>query len=306
MSSPAMPRSRRAVLVGVALAGVGSVSACSVRLQRDAPAIPGIRTQGPPPDTAAFHAALASSLGLQNIAVTEPKPWGPRLTVMHRQQVTRLLAVMRSNGISPSMPSASPSASPSTSTSTAALGYAEFLGVDTQALQNVRSSTPTNTAMFAALLASYTAAATVVGPAPAWVGLQPTQGMAVTLIPAVRRAVYALEIIAARTPDKDRYLVGSSVLIMSAQRSRLEKAAGASAPPAPLSYRLPIAPINPATSSALARTVLAAVSQAAARSVDAHHGSVDVVRAVVREWAEPTALGWRWGAPLAPFPGLAS
>lgn len=301
-----MPRSRRAVLVGVALAGVGSVSACSVRLQRDAPAIPGIKTQGPPPDAAAFHAALASSQGLLNIAVTGPKPWGPRLTVMHRQQVGRLLAVMRSDGISPPMPSASPSTSRATSTSTVALGRAEFLGVDTQSLRNVRSSTPTNTAMFAALLASYAAAATVVGPTPAWAELQPAQAMAVALIPAVRRAVYALEVIAARTPDKDRYLVGSSVLIMSAQRSRLEEAAGSSAPPAPLSYRLPTAPVSPATNSALARTVLAAVSQAAARSVDAHHESVDVVRAVVREWAEPTALSWRWGAPLAPFPGLAS
>lgn len=301
-SLPPTP-ARRAVLGALALGSVGSLAGCSIRLERGAPAIPGIKTQSPPADTAAFSAALAASQGLTAIAMTAAAPWGSRLTTMHREQATRLVRVMASDGIKPAQSTSSSTSAPSAG-STAALGMAELAAVNPTALQYARVSDPANTSMFCSLLASHVAAASVLGPSPNWHGLLPDLQLALALVPATRRAVYALEVIAAQTPLQERPLVSSAVVTLAATRSRLEAVAGGKAPPAPLSYQLPITPTDAASRSALGRSVLTDLTKTAARATASNHRSVDEVRALVREWGEFTALGWQWGVPMTAFPGL--
>lgn len=221
---------------------------------------------------------------------------------MHRDQASRLVQVMASDGITPAPTATSSATAPSASSSTA-VAEAELAAVNPTALQDARASDPANTSMFCALLASHLAAASVLGLAPNWDGPLPDQQLAVALVPAVRRAVYALEVIAAQTPVKERPLVSTSVVTLTATRSRLEAVVGTNAP-APLSYQLPIAPITAANRSALGRSVLADLTQVAARATAANHESVDAVRTLVRVWGEFTALAWRWGVPVTAFPGL--
>lgn len=303
-SHPPTP-ARRAVLGALALGAVGSVGGCSIRTERDAPAIPGIKTQSPPADSTALSAALSASQVLAALAARTPAPWGPRLAAMHREQARRLVEVMTSVGISPAASAPSSTDAPAMA-STGALGVAEFGQVNPSALQYARASDPSNTPMFCSLLASYTAAATVLGRTHDSQVVVPDQQLAVTLLPAVRRAVYSLEVVAAQTPPKDRDLVTSSVVSLAATRSRLEAAAGAQAPSAPLSYQLQIAPSTAARRTALSQAVLTDLTQAAARATATNRGSTDAARALVREWGEAAALGWRWGVPMTPFPGLAT
>ncbi len=299
-SSEPATHSRRIVLSGLAVAAVAGTSACSVRRERDAPKLPGIEPQGPPADQAALLQALAGARTLAMTAASSAPPWGPKLAVMHRAQVARLTGVIATDGITaPRAPLQTDDAS------MVGLGQLESAQLSPSAWAGAASAIPHNAAMLTALLAASGAAGLTLGVAYPDPGRTPTAKICAELLAPVRLAVYALEVIVARTPLKDRSLPAASVLAMSATRSRLEQGAGGAAPPAAQSYRLQTRPDSAAQRSLLARQVLSDVVHAAARNVPGTRGSVPSLKGVSREWAEALSLSWRWGVTPVAFPGLA-
>lgn len=300
MSTPPTAPARRTVLATLSIGAVGALSGCSVRRERDAPRLPGIKTQGPPEDETALLRALSSARSLAAAAHSAAGPWAPKLTAMHRGEVTRLEGVIATDGISPPVQQQD-----SAKLTVAALAAHEVAHLSRPAWAAAVTAEPDNAVMLSALLAAGAAAARTLGTSPDWPGGAPATRVCVALLPSVRAAVYALQVIAARTPAKDRDMVASSVVTMSTARSRLEQAAADAAPPAPQSYRLPIRPDSTATRSQLGRRVLSDVVVAAARAVPDSRRSVPDLKALSREWSDAISLSWRWGVAPVPFPGLA-
>ncbi|NYJ74172.1 hypothetical protein [Allobranchiibius huperziae] len=292
---------RRTVLGALALGAASSLTGCGIRLQKGSPAVPGIAHQAPPPDQAALLRALASVRGLQVAATRADGLWAPKLDAAYGAAANRLTEVMASDGIRVPTASTTP---PAAALSAAQLGAAIRAGLSPTAYDDAVHANSANTAMLAALLAFDAAGATVQGAAPAWGGEQVSGATAAALLPSVRTAVYGLEIIAARTPARARTLPSAAVVTMDAARSRLEPAAGPKGPPARLVYPLAVQPTTEDARTTLARDLLSDVVTACAAQVGSARGTRGDLLALVHLWSDATALGWRWGLPPEPFPGL--
>lgn len=277
---------------------ISGVSACSVRRERDAPEVPGIEPQGPPADQSALLQALCSARIVAAASASSPQPWGPKFAAMHRAQIVRLTGVIATDGIT-----APPTSLPH-GVSTVELGRLEMAQLGSPAWSGAATAIRENAAMLAALLAASGAAGLTLGTAYPDLGRVPSAKICADLLPSVRCAAYALEVIAARTPLEGRSLPAASVLAMSAARSRLEQGAAGAAPPAVQSYRLPTRPDSPTQRSLLARQVLSDVVRTAARTAANTRGSVPDLKGVSREWSQALSLSWRWGATPEAFPGL--
>lgn len=296
---PPLP-TRRVMLAALAATAVPVLGGCSVRVEKDAPRVPGIRPQGPPADQATLLLALSGARSLVATSSSAPGPWGPKLLTLHRAQVARLLGVVATNGITaPPDPSPSP-----TGVTATALGALEAKHLNPTAWAGAASANPDNAAMLAALLATNAAAATTLETPPSWPLRASSAPICIALLPSVRTAVYALQVIAARTPAGDRSLVTTTVQVMSAARSRLEQGAGRAAPPSAQTYPLPTDPDTQGNRYLLARQVLTGVVDAAARTVPTTRGSVPDLKALTRESSDALSLSWRWGVRPEAFPGL--
>lgn len=289
------------------------LSACGIRLESGAPAIPGLQTQGPPADTPALQATVHSrQLALEGL--TQPsKGLQTAVKPAYEQQVTRLQAVMASAGM-PQATSSPTTGTTSTTSSTPAslVGFETFIrgelsastfariaGVGTDYLPMLAATSALDAAV--ALSPQGVAAA---GHAPAWPTATVPAAVAIGLLPAVRQAVYGLEVIAAKTPLAGRALITATLHTMYPIRAQLEAVAGDGAPPLHSTYALTPAPTTDQARTTLGRQLLTAVVAACADQTPATHGSADHVGALLHVWGTVLSTSWTWGVAPVAFPGL--
>lgn len=173
------------------------------------------------------------------------------------------------------------------------------------ALERLAAVTAENLTMLVSLTAHHGAALSLLGGDPDWPGLPgPAGGAAVALLPGFRAAVYAFEVITARTPAGSRELPETTLRRLRRLATGLEELAGPEAPPPPLGYRLDHDTSTDGGRAALAREVLAALPPTLTARAAEHSGDGAAVAGTVRLLAEVTDLGHRWGLPLDPFPGM--
>lgn len=219
------------------------------------------------------------------------------LASLHRTQASRLKAAL----VTPPDTSRSSDAP----TSVTDLAIAERHGVGTSAIRAAAGATPTSLPTLACLAAFHGAVADRLGHAPTWPDSdQMGHAVARDLLTSVRPCVYALEVIAARTPLKRRARVTASLQVMYAARTRLVQAAGSTVPPPPPDYRLPVQVTDSASATRLARTMLHRVVRDAASQAPRTAGDPAALGALVRLWSEALGPTWQWGASPDPFPGL--
>lgn len=327
--------SRRALLAGLVGAPVAiSLAGCGIRLENDAPDLPGLKTQGPPPDRTVLLGSLRSVQGLLRSAEQAPDDasvWLEPVRVAHRAQVTRLVDVISGLGID--VPSAAGSSSPEPSptgtpapSSTSSPGPAASTSTttsttrrpDAEASRLAKSETTypagaseravwqasdANRTMLVALCASRRAAGSLLsGTAQSRRGTPPRAAAATPIARAIRPAVYGFERIAGRTPLRERDQVAATLRWLSGARTDLNAVVDE---PDRLSYDLPVRVTDGASGRRLARIllgdVLTAVAAQTERVAAEDAGSQDWL---LRVWAAASADHARWGGPLAPFPGL--
>lgn len=108
--------SRRAVLLG--LAGFG-LTGCSIRLEKDAPRVPGVPTQKPPRDAAVLRELVRRLYTVRDAAQGDPRGKSAGLDALHEAQLDRVTKVAASGGIEVPEPTASPSPSATLPSATA-------------------------------------------------------------------------------------------------------------------------------------------------------------------------------------------
>ncbi len=173
------------------------------------------------------------------------------------------------------------------------------------ALERLAAVTADNLGMLTSLTAHHAAGASLLGGDPGWPPLPGPEGeAAVELLPGFRAAVYAFEVITARTPADSRQLPEGTLRRLRRLADGLADLAGPDAPPPPLGYRLEHDTTTPEGRTALAREVLAALPPTLTARAGEHTGDADAVAGTVHLLAEVTDLGRRWGLALEPFPGM--
>ena len=308
------PVTRRGLLgLAGASALTAGLSACSIRLESGAPEIPGIPTQGPPADTAALQATVRSRKGLLESLATPTAGLQAQLRSAYQAQLTRLQAVMASAGI----PEPTASGTGGSSQSPGASGTSAATPASTAPFQTVLDRTVDNTtfARIAAVGTAYTpmlasisavdaAALTASGGSVSWPTTSVPSEVAAALLPAVREAVYGLEVIAAKTALTGRARVTATLHTMYPIRTQLEALAGDAAPPLHSTYVLTPDPSTDQARTALGQHLLTSVVAACADQAEATKGSANHVAALLRIWATVLAASWTWGVAPVAFPGL--
>lgn len=172
-------------------------------------------------------------------------------------------------------------------------------------LERLSEVSADNLAVLSSLTAHRGAVATLLGGDPGWPPLPGPEGEAAeALLPGFRSAVYAFEVITARTPADARELPETTLRRLRPLTRALTELAGPGVPPAPLGYGLDADTTRAEGRTALARQVLAALPPTLTTRAGDHTGDVDAVAGTVRLLAEVADLGRRWGLPIAPFPGM--
>ncbi|WP_406830186.1 DUF4439 domain-containing protein [Pedococcus sp. KACC 23699] len=332
---PPLPTRRTVLALGLRLGGaaavVASLAGCGIRLEDDAPRVPGLPTRKPVPGetfllTLRRHSTdlAAQAKGLGGSTKTVPA----RLSVLHARQAAVLEAELVHLGVPQTVidaPVASPTPGATTSTTAtptgssgsgtttaagpkglAALAASESGDLGPAAVAALAGVGPDTIALAGSLLAQRAAAATLLGapatwPDPSW--SEPS--LAASYLEATRAAAYAFEVVAAQSPTgAQRTLAASTLAALQARQSEQEVLAGASATPPALGYPLPFAVTNPAAARTLAVKVLTDLRAAVARELGSTGGDRGPLGAVVQWLAETEVLASRWGVALAPFPGL--
>lgn len=335
--------SRRALVASLSAAAGLSLTGCGVRLERDAPQVPGLRTQDPPADQDTLLATLGALQRLVRTAESTDQalsPWvGPLLT-MHRSQVSRLVDVMAGLGIdvpsvagsssrppapapsttpsgsgtSPAPPSGAQDTPPPTTTtrSSASTSLAPDVAALARAEQDVPASAglgaawsaePANRAMLLALGVTRHAAVRVLGARPA---------MAYGSVPAAPSAAPLAQAIRPAVYGFEVIAARTPTDQRALVTSTLGWLYGARSAldaaledPARPSYRLPVQVTDQASARRLAQTLLGSVARAAASQVTPTAAQGQARRDwLVRVWSLAAADGWQWGTPPEPFPGL--
>lgn len=332
--------SRRDALRGLILVPAATtLTGCSVRLENDAPDLPVLTTQGPPPDQEALLAALRSVQDLLRLAESTPAnadPWIVPVRAAHRAQITHLVEVMAGLGID--VPSARGSASPSPTPegtptgSTSAPPSGTPSGTSGASSRRDSSTTPEptvtrladaegdfpaaateqaawdaesdNRVMLVSLSAARRAAQLVLGGTPLQPrGSVPTEKPALMLARAIRPAVHGFEQIAARTPYDEREPVLDTLHWLEGARNDLGPVVEERER---TSYDLPRVE-DEAGRRRLARALLGDVLKATASQVHAISAQKSSSQQwTSRVWAWAAADHARWGGPLQPFPGTGS
>jgi len=339
--APARPTRREVAGLGVGALAAISLSACGIRLEDDAPRVPGI-PERKPIAAEAFLLALwrhTSDLehraaGLGGLASGLPA----RLAALHRQQAAVMRAELATLGVPETVlaeaeraeatttsPGPSPTGAVATSTrsgptgastaSTAgtptASGAAELAAEEASDLGPTAIASLTQVASSAvplvgSVLAQRAAAATLLGkpaawPEPAW----SVPSLAATYLETTRSAVYGFEVVAAQSPSGAQHTLATTTLAsLRARAARQEAWAAASAGAPDLAYPLPFAVTTSAAARRLAVAVLTQLRAAVARELGTAGKDTGALGMLVQWLADTEVLASRWGVPLAPFPGL--
>ena len=312
---------RRTVLGGMGLLGLASLAGCGIRLEDDAPALPGIPTRSPIPGEAALVTFLRETVVLADALSRGDSTW-QELAEIHRLQARVIESALRSRGVPEALVSAATSA-PSASTSTTGSSGVAIPGptptpppdrrVPVWEWDSAKAAyglvsvvaddlVPT----LAAIAAARSAGAFALNPKRAPYAPTGSPLSAETVLPLLavtREAVYGMEVVSARADrQSDRALatLGQLRVLVRAQEAN----AGSAAPPTPLGYALPFVVRDDATGARLAKQLLdrLAIAYAAAlpRVVDDRPSAVTVLNWL--GWA--TRTGQAWGLAPVAFPGL--
>ena len=326
------PTRRRVLSMGLQLGGgavvAASLTACGIRLEDDAPRLPGLPTRQPVAGEAWLltlrqHctdlAGQARALGGSSRSVPA------RLATLHTRQAAVLETELLRLGVprtvldapvATATPGASPSATTTTTTSTpssasgaaglAALAAAEATDLGPAAITALGTVVPESMPLAGAVLAQRAAAATLLGEAATWP--EPTwsePSLAASYLESTRAATYAFEVVAAQSPKgAQRTLALGTLATLQARAGQQEALAGAAATPPALGYPLPFTVTTPAAARTLAVRVLTDLRAAVARELASTGGEVGPLGAVVQWLADTEVLASRWGVALEPFPGL--
>ncbi len=332
---PARPIGRRAVLVA-ALGGASLLVGCDIRLESDAPDLPFLpRTPIPGEDVivaaAAGSAALAVSAGAAGSS-----PLLTTLATLHGRQHQVLVAALHARQvpddvISPPSPTPSgstsartPTPSPSASPGDAVAGLANAEAAD---LEDPTRFSPVDAPLrptLVALLAQRYAATVLLGgrppqppptdaptptpePSGASTGPWPDPAAAVPLLVATRSAVYGLEVVAAQAGKRDAALARSSLAAVRSLAAQQVATLGAEAPAPSLGYELPFPVHTPAAARRLGLEVVTRLRRSYGAALGPlGDGAPDPTFVHLPWWlGRVEVLAHRWGADLAPFPGLA-
>ncbi|MEP6854696.1 MAG: DUF4439 domain-containing protein [Pedococcus sp.] len=328
-----LPLPTRRRVLGLALrlgagAFVGaSVAGCGIRLEDDAPRVPGLPTRQPVPGEALLLTLRQRSTDLAAEARAlggSAKALPARLAVLHTRQAAVLETELLRLGVprtilearaATSRPPAPTSATgvttgtPNPSGGTkgpAALAASEATDLGPAAIAGLAEVGPETIPLAGSLLAQRAAAATLLGepatwPDPTW--SEPS--LAASYLESTRAAAYAFEVVAAQSPKgAQRVLAVTTLGTLRARAGQQESLAGAAATPPALGYQLPFTVTTPSAARTLAVTVLADLLAAVARDLGPAGGDVGPLGDVVQWLADTEVLASRWGVALEPFPGL--
>ncbi|GAA2732611.1 hypothetical protein GCM10009867_08840 [Pedococcus aerophilus] len=330
------PTRRRVLSMGLQLGGgavvAASLTACGIRLEDDAPRLPGLPTRQPVAGEAWLltlrqHctdlAGQARALGGSSRSVPA------RLATLHTRQAAVLETELLRLGVPRTVldapvATATPGASTSATTTTAptapstgpssasgaaglaALAAAEATDLGPAAITALGTVVPETMPLAGAVLAQRAAAATLLGEAATWP--EPTwsePSLAASYLESTRAATYAFEVVAAQSPKgAQRTLALATLATLKARAGQQEALAGAAATPPALGYPLPFTVTTPAAARTLAVRVLTDLRAAVARELASTGGEVGPLGAVVQWLADTEVLASRWGVALEPFPGL--
>lgn len=296
---------RRAVLAAALGGSVAGLTGCGIRLESDAPHIPGVKKQGPPADQAVLRKVLHAVTGGATVAAAESSTWAKRLAKIHRAQRDRLTKVMATQGMTPSPAPTDDGSGGTSDTSLAPLDLFEHGAAGEMKL--LAGLSTRNLPMAAAIVVTHAAAAQILGapnnPSGATV---PKAAVAQAILPSLRAATYAFEVIVAKTPLDARKKAEATLTVLRATRATWEASLGKDVPTSPDGFTLPVQPTSDARRNQLAQRVLTDLVSACAGQVTATRGDRGAFVGLTTLWADATAQLWEWGAKPTPFPGLTS
>lgn len=296
--------SRRAVLLG---GGVLGLSGCGIRLEDDAPSVPLVPTREPIRAEQDLVALLRGTRELSALAEAVAGDVAATLSTIHTDQASVLAHGIELAGVPAADVAAATPTTPTTSIQAAELAAREAATVTTSGSTLLTSVAPALFPTVLTLLAQRGAAAAVLGADVAWSEPEDWRlpEVALPFLEATRAAVYAFEVIAARTEDALREHAEDTLADLRGLAALQEAATAGSTPPRPLGHQLPVDVTGEESATRLATAVLTDLRTAYGSNV----GNLTTQRTVgldVARWlaaAETHAHGW--GVDLAPFPGLA-
>ncbi len=315
---------RRLVLLGAGVGvGAGLLAGCGVRLEDDAPNLPGLPRRAPLPAEKALLALLSDTRGLARTAAAAPASVAPaaRLALLHGEQARVLAGALRGGGVPAAdvraaRPAATPTAASPARVTRADLARAEAAAPGRGGPLTARVA-PEMLPTVLALLAQRATAAAELGAPVAWAGVGAgapgvsgsSEGPAVAaaatpFVTATRAAVYGFEVAAAQASGDLRRRARSALAALKDLLADQVALAGDAAPPDPLGWSLPF----PVTGDVSARRLAHRLATRLPGAYGAHLAGVASARPATTEvtrWltaAERLSLGW--GGTPAPFPGL--
>lgn len=322
------------------LAGCSDESRTEGRIDRTAgpsdppvPTTPTGRAQPPVPDASALLGALerARLLSAQAAAVTGARGGSDRPLAMavaaHAEQVRVLEDLLEAGGVqvpAAPVPTRSATSAPADDSSrTTGQGQEDRVrtrrreaqladlaaeaaeDVTAPALSQLATVSPANLATLIAVAGQRGGLAMQLGQDPGWGPLVgPTGPAAATILEAFRPAVYAFEVLAARTAGGDRKRYERTLRPLGRLTRALTSLAGSAADPEPLGYGLPDDLTTPQARLALVEELLAVLLPTIMGGSSRLTGDENAVAGTVRLVAEVAHLGHPWGLQLRGFPGM--
>lgn len=293
---------RRALLVAALAGSVAGLTGCGIRMATDAPHVPGIKKKGPPADQAALRKLWKHLDTTIQVAELDPSAWGKKLARLHKDQRARLTAVMATQGMTPPEHRIIP-----TGPTVHLGGLSSLEQAGARQTGSYVTLSARNLPMAAAISVSENAGAQLLGHGIRLTGgRMPKPAVVEAILPSLRAAVYAFEVIIAKTPLHARKGAEATLTMLHAARATWEASLGAKVPAAPDGFKLPVNPTTDATRRQLAQRVLTDLIDACAGQATATRVSPGALIGLTTLWADATAQLWRWGAKPTPFPGLVS
>lgn len=293
---------RRAVLAAALTGSVATLTGCDIRLESDAPHIPGIKQQAPPADQARLQRLflMLRKTATAAAAASGSDAWAKKLRAMHLAQAKRLSEVMSTQGMKvPSYHYRSDGAHRDL------VDYKSAERINGRQIGSLAGLTARNLPMAASIAVTQNAAAQILGRyAEPSGGTVPKADQVTAILPSLRAAVYAFEEIIAKTPLKQRTRAEATLTTLRAARASWEASLGQHVPTSPDGYALPVQPTTDPRRRTLAQRVLTDLIDACAKQVTATRSDRGAFIGLTALWADTTAQSWRWGATPAPFPGL--
>ena len=313
--------SRRLLLTALMVGSATVMSGCRVRLEDDAPRIPGLPARQPIPDEQALLLArhdalrlqaLAAGLGASSTALTE------LLATLHGRQAGVFGSVLRSGGVPQGEISATPRPTATTTTGGAVsvpvptpsgvseLTAAEAEGTDAQALSDLAEISRDRVALFGSMAAQRGSAVRLLGGRLPSTGAPtgPTGVVAAAQLEAVRSAVYGFEVVVAQIDASHRMAAARTLGMVRAASAELQLLAGSAAKPIPLGYALPFPVSTPAAALRLATHLMTALGEVIASQLPAVSGDPADLTGTVHLLTDVCVDAVTWQVPLTAFPGL--